>query len=185
MVGCLVCRWAAPRSWFLAVASGRIFCQKLNWKGEMEHANKRPHDPQIPKPLNAPQDGHHQVGKPFSETNLAGFNFHSKFGRLWGGSCWKAGSRSCCELNPGDYGKKSSLKVLSLLCAEGSSFDYGQAGMQLAMCKLCATPHCSFPPSLTNPDHRVVACLVHPSAFGATSVWQLTLQHDIHRISSS
>lgn len=26
----------------------------------------------------------------------------------------------------GDYGKKSSLKVLSLLCAEGSSFDYGQ-----------------------------------------------------------
>jgi hypothetical protein len=63
------------------------FCQKLNWKGEMEHANKRPHDPQIPKPLNAPQDGHHQVGKPFSETNLAGFNFHSKFGRLWGGSC--------------------------------------------------------------------------------------------------
>lgn len=37
--------------------------------------------------------------------------------------------RSMGSKHQGDYGKKSSLKIFSLSCPEGQSFDYGEAGL--------------------------------------------------------
>ena len=139
------------------------FCQKLNWKGEMEHANKRPHDPQIPKPLNAPQDGPPSGRKAVSEPILqVSISILSLVG---------SGAVHVERLDP-EVVANSTQATMERKAASRFSHCSVLKGPALTTarlecnwrCAICATPHCSFPPCLTNPDHRVVACLVHPSA---------------------